>query len=149
MSKKLYLFSLGMVILVSALGALQGSAYILSPVGLFQVATLLNMVLPVALAILLTVFLSARFADVWRNRVDTHFTVTRPIARASQFAGRILIWTFYILLIVAIVFLVLARGQLSGEIAFLFGPLLRTLPVGLLLFELSRFLDAAEEQDDN
>lgn len=148
MSKKLYLLSLGLVIAVAALSVLQGTRYILSPVGLFQIATLMNMVMPFVLGLLLVVFLSVRFADVWRDRIDTDFAVARPIARASQVAGQVLIWVFYLLLLVAIGFLVLARGQLGGEIGFLFGPLLRTLPVGLLLFELSRYLDAAVEQDD-
>jgi hypothetical protein len=147
-NRKLYLLSLGLVIVVAALSVLLGTRYILSPVGLFQVATLLNLVVPPILGLLIAVFLSVRFADVWRDRVDTDFVVTRPIARASQLVGRVLIWAFYALLLVAIGFLVLARGQLGGEIGFLFGPLLRTLPVGLLLFELSRFLDAAVERDD-
>lgn len=146
MNKTLYLLSLAIMILISALGALQGTRYILSPVAFFQIATLLNMIVPAILGVLLAVFLSARFADVWRNRMDTNFKVARPIARASYAVGRILIWAFYVLLLVAIAFLVLARGQLGGEVSFLFGPLLKTLPVGLVLFELSRLLDAAEDR---
>lgn len=148
MNKKAYLLSLGLVIGIALLSLLQGTRYILSPVGLFQLATLMNLVMPPILGLLLAVFLSVRFADVWKGRTRVEVLASRPIAKASQVAGKVLIWAFYVLLLTALGFLVLARGQLGGEISFLFAPLLRTLPVGLLLFELGRLLDQATEDDD-
>jgi len=144
MNKKLYLLTLGLLILFAALSIFQGSRYIMSPVGIFQLASLANIVLPLVLGVLLTVFLSVRFADVLKNRASVDYVASRPIARASQNAGKFLILVFYVLLVVVIGFLIIARGQLGGEIGFLFGPLFRTLPIGLLLFELGRILDNSE-----
>lgn len=141
MNKKLYLLSIALLILVALMSALQGTRFIRSPVGVFQLATLLNMVMPLVLGALVALFLAVRFGDVWRGHADVQVRASRPIAKASQTAGKLLVGVFYILLAIAIGFLILAKGQLSGEIGFLFGPLLRTLPIGLVLFELGRILD--------
>jgi len=141
MSKKLYLLSVGLLILFALLSALQGTRFIRSPVGVFQLATILNSVMPLVLGALVTLFLTVRFGDVWSGRADVQVRASRPIARASQTAGKFLVGVFYILFALAIGFLILAKGQLSGEIGFLFEPLLRTLPIGLVLFELGRILD--------
>lgn len=145
MNRKLYLLSVGLLILVALLSMLQGTRFIRSPIGVFQLATLLNMVMPVVLGGLVAFFLAARFADVWRGHADVQDRAARPIARASQTAGKLLIGVFYVLLVIGIGFLILAKGQLSGEIGFLYGPLLRMLPIGLILFELGRVLDQATE----
>lgn len=129
---------------MSLLAVLQGTRYIASPVAAFQLASLANVVLPFVTSGLLVVFLTIRFADVWRGRIDITMSVSRPAARASQTAGKVLLWMFYALLAVALFLLIQAKGQLSGEIGFLFGPLLRTLPVGLILFELGRILDTID-----
>ena len=143
MNKKLYLLSIGLLVLVALLSAFQGARFIRSPVGVFQLATILNSVMPLVLGALVALFLAVRFGDVWSGRADVQVRVSRPIAKASQTAGKVLVGVFYILFTIAIGFLILAKGQLSGEIGFLFGPLLRTLPIGLLLFELGRILDQA------
>ena len=145
MSKFLYQFSLGLIILVAILQAFQGTRYIASPVVAFQVATLVNMVLPFIIGILLVVFLGVRFADVWRGRVDVTARATRPIARASQTAGKVLLYIFYAALLATLVLIIMAGGRLQSEIGFLFAPLAKTLPVGLVLTELGRILDLSEE----
>lgn len=148
MGKRLYLMSLGFLILIAVMSVFQGARYILSPVGLFQLATLANLVIPLVLGPLIAVFLVVRFIDVLKERSFVDRPLRRPIARAARLSGKLLIYMFYVLLIIAIVFLVLARGQLGGEISFLFGPLLRTLPIGFLVFELGNLLDTAESDDD-
>lgn len=141
MSKTLYLISIGLLILAALLSALQGTRYIMSPVGIFQLASVLNAFLPLLIGGLVAWFLLVRFRDVWSGRADVQVRATRPVARSAQTAGKFLIAAFYVLLVIAIGFLVMARGQLGGEVAFLFGPLLRSLPVGLVLFELGNILD--------
>lgn len=141
MSKTLYLLSIGLLILTALLSALQGTRYIMSPVGIFQLATILNAFMPLLIGGLVAWFLLVRFRDVWSGRADVQARATRPVARSAQTAGKFLIVVFYVLLVVAVGFLVMARGQLGGEIGFLFGPLLRTLPVGIVLFELGNILD--------
>lgn len=145
MSKKLYLLSIGLLILVALLSALQGTRFIRSPVGIFQLANILNSVMPLVLGALVAFFLAVRFRDVWSGRADVQVQASRPIARASQTAGKLLVGVFYILVVIAIGFMFLAKGQLGSEIGFLFGPLLRTLPIGLVLFELGRILDHTTE----
>lgn len=147
MNKALYLLSLGLLILLSLITVFQGARYIASPVALFQLVSLANLFLPAIISGLLVVFLSVRFADVLRGRVDFSVRPSRSIARASQSAGKLLLWVFYALLFVALVFLIQARGQLAGEISFLFGPLFKTLPAGVILIELGRLLDDVEMPD--
>jgi hypothetical protein len=91
MNKKLYLLSIALLILVALLSALQGTRFIRSPVGVFQLATLLNMVMPVVLGALVAFFLAVRFADVWRGHADVQVRASRPIANASQTAGKLLV----------------------------------------------------------
>ena len=141
MSKSLYQCSLSLIILAAILQAFQGTRYISSPVVAFQIATLANMVLPFIMSILLVVFLGARFADVWTGRVEVTTPASRPIARASQRAGKILIYLFYAMLLAIVIFLILAGGRLQGEAGFLFAPMAKVLPVGLVLVELGRILD--------
>ena len=145
MSKKLYLLSVGLLLLAALLSIVQGTRFIRSPLGFFQIVSLVNMFMPLVLGLLLAFFLGARFLDVWRGDADVEARASRPLARACQTAGKFLIVLFYIFLMAAIGFLVLGKGQLSGEVGFLFGPLFRTLPVGLVLFELGRLLDRPEQ----
>ncbi len=144
MNKAMYLLSLGLLILLSLVTAFQGARYIASPVGLFQLASLANLFLPFIISGLLVVFLSVRFTDVLLGRADISVRPSRPIARVSQTAGRSLLWIFYVLLAVAIVFLIQTRGHLGGEISFLFGPLFKALPAGVILIELGRLMDNHE-----
>ena len=146
MNKAIYLLSVGLLILLSLVTVFQGTRYIASPVAAFQIASLANVILPFVVSGLLVVFLSIRFADVWSDRSDVTVRASRPAARASQAAGKLLLWIFYALLVVAVVLLIRARGQLSGEIIYLFSPLFRSLPVGLVLFELGRILDDADSR---
>ena len=144
MNKTIYLLSIGLLILLCLLAVFQGTRYIASPVAVFQLASLANVFMPFVISGLLVVFLTIRFADVWRGRTDVSASLTRPAARAAQTAGKVLLWIFYALFAVALFFLILAKGQLGGEISFLFGPLFRTLPAGLILFELGRILDGVD-----
>ena len=148
MGKKLYLLSLGLLIFLAVLTVLQGTRYILSPVGLFQFASLANRLIPLLLGPLIAVFLVFRFIDVLKERSFVDQPLQRPAARVARLSGKLLIYLFYVLLLLAIVSLVLARGQLSGEVRFLFAPLFRTLPVGFLLFELANLLEGAKFDDN-
>lgn len=148
MSKVLYQCSLGLIIFAAIMQAFQGTRYIASPVMAFQIATLVNMVLPFIIGILLVVFLGVRFADVWKGRVDVTMRATRPIARASQTAGKVLLYIFYAMLLATGVFMIMAGGRLQSEIGFLFAPLAKTLPVGLILTELGRILDLRDQSSE-
>lgn len=148
MNKPLYLFSLALLIASALASILLGIRYAFSPVVFLQLASLANSLLPAVIGLLLALFLSVRFMDVLRGRFDIGVSARRPVARAARLAGAVLVWLFYGIALAVIGFLVYGGGSLAAEVRFLVAPLLRTLPVGMVLFELSHLLDlgTASEQ---
>ena len=148
MNRKLYLLSTALLMLAAILSMLSGWRYFLSPVSLFQLGTLLNMLFSIGIGLLLAYMLFIRFSAVWKNRIDITIQATSKHANIIQKASKILLYGYYIILPIIILLLFLG-GSVRAEIKFLFFPLLKVLPAGYILFEMSRLIDMECKTENN
>jgi len=140
MNKKIYLIATALLILGSILWAFSGWRYFLSPVSLFRIGTIMNIVLSISLGGLFVYALSLRFHSVWKGNVDVTMLAETPHALRIQNVSRWVLYSYFILLPLYIV-LMFMGGSVRAEIRFLFSPLLKVLPAGYILFEIARLID--------
>lgn len=140
MNRKLYLLSTGLLIIGAILSTLSGFRSFLSPVLLFKIGTIINIIFSVSIGLLLAYMLCLRFGAVWKNKIDITMQAKTKHAFYIQRSARFLLYGYYMLLPI-ILLLIFFGGPIKSEIRFLFFPLLKVLPVGYILFEMSRLID--------
>lgn len=143
MRRGLILTSQALLILTMLVMPILSARYVLSGASIFQVATLLNQVGRPLVGIMVAIVLFARFRDVWTRRTDVNESASRAMARFAQTTGVVLMFIFFVLLVLVLImqFAIPAGERVELPIFFIFGPLLATLPVGYIMFELGRLLE--------
>ncbi|MCL6414071.1 hypothetical protein MIB92_00275 [Aestuariirhabdus sp. Z084] len=140
MNKKIYLISTALLIIGALLSTMSGWRYFFSPVSLFKLGTLLNIVFSIGLGALMAYMLSIRFLSVWKNSVDITMRAKTKHALYIQNSGRWLVYGYYVLFPLLLI-LMFFGGPVKAEIKFLFFPLLKIFPIGYILFEMARLID--------
>ncbi|WP_417445547.1 hypothetical protein [Kangiella sp.] len=140
MNKKIYLLSTALLIVGALLSTMSGWRFFLSPVSIFKLGSMLNIIFSIGLGALIAYMLWIRFISVWKNDVDITVRAKTKHASYIQNSGRWLVYGYYIIFPLLLV-LMFFGGSVKSEIRFLFFPLLKIFPVGYVLFEMSRLID--------
>ena len=138
-----YLLVVALLIFASLLSTLGGWRSFLSPVLLLQLGTLLNMLMKIGAGLLFAYLLILRFKSVFTRSIDISLKAKTRHARFLQRVSVAIMYSFFV--IVPLYYLMLRYGgPIKAELRFMFLPLLKVLPFGYILFEISRIIDLDE-----